>query len=71
MVSGMATVTNGEQTFSLEKGESTYIPLGVTHGLENATNKPLEIIEVQSGIYLGEDDIVRISDKYNRVSEKG
>jgi len=67
VVSGTATVTNGEQTFSLEKGESTYIPLGVTHGLENATNEPLEIIEVQSGTYLGEDDIIRFEDMYGRI----
>jgi len=67
VVSGTATVTNGEQTFSLEKGESTYIPLGVTHGLENKTNEKLEIIEVQSGVYLGEDDIVRFEDIYGRV----
>ena len=67
VVSGTATVTNGEQIFSLEKGESTYIPLGVTHGLENATNKPLEIIEVQSGTYLGEDDIIRFEDMYGRI----
>jgi len=66
-VSGTATVTNGEQTFNLEKGESTYIPLGVTHALENKTNNPLEIIEVQSGTYLGEDDIVRFEDIYGRV----
>jgi mannose-1-phosphate guanylyltransferase/mannose-6-phosphate isomerase len=69
VVSGTATVTNGEQTFSLEKGESTYIPLGVTHGLENATNQPLEIIEVQSGTYLGEDDIIRFEDVYGRVKD--
>ncbi|WPE15961.1 mannose-1-phosphate guanylyltransferase/mannose-6-phosphate isomerase [Candidatus Thioglobus autotrophicus] len=67
VVSGTATVTNGEQIFSLEKGESTYIPLGVTHGLENKTNKPLEIIEVQSGTYLGEDDIIRFEDMYGRI----
>ena len=53
VVSGIATVTNGEQTFSLNKGESTYIPLGITHSLENKTSEPLEIIEVQNGIYLG------------------
>jgi len=70
VVSGTATVTNGEQTFSLHKGESTYIPLGVTHGLENHTNKPLEIIEVQSGIYLEEDDIIRFEDVYGRVDNK-
>ena len=66
-MSGTATVTNGEQIFSLEKGESTYIPLGVTHALENKTNKSLEIIEVQSGDYLGEDDIVRFEDIYGRI----
>jgi len=70
VVSGTATVTNGEQTFSLKKGESTYIPLGVTHALENQTNESLEIIEVQSGIYLGEDDIVRFEDVYGRVDNK-
>ena len=69
VVRGTASVTNGEQMFTLEKGESTYIPLGVTHGLENATNKPLEIIEVQSGTYLGEDDIVRFEDIYGRIKE--
>jgi mannose-6-phosphate isomerase-like protein (cupin superfamily) len=69
VVSGTATVTNGEQTFSLEKGESTYIPLGVTHGLENTTSEPLEVIEVQSGVYLGEDDIVRFKDAYGRVKD--
>jgi mannose-1-phosphate guanylyltransferase/mannose-6-phosphate isomerase len=62
VVIGIATITNGEQTFILNKGESTYIPLGVTHSLENQTNEPLEIIEVQSGAYLGEDDIVRFED---------
>jgi mannose-1-phosphate guanylyltransferase / mannose-6-phosphate isomerase len=71
VVSGTATVTNGEQTFSLEKGESTYIPLGTTHCLENATNEPLEIIEVQSGAYLGEDDIIRFEDIYGRAKEYG
>ena len=70
VVSGKATVTNGEQTFSLNRGESTYIPLGVRHALENKTNKPLEIIEVQSGSYLGEDDIVRFEDIYGRVDNK-
>ena len=57
------------KTFKLEKGDSTYIPLGVTHGLDNTTNKPLEIIEVQSGTYLGEDDIVRFEDIYGRIKE--
>jgi mannose-1-phosphate guanylyltransferase / mannose-6-phosphate isomerase len=67
VVSGTATVTNGEQIFSLEKGESTYIPLSIKHALENKTNKSLEIIEVQSGTYLGEDDIVRFEDMYGRI----
>jgi len=67
VVSGTATVTNGEQIFNLNKGESTYIPLGITHALENQTNKPLEIIEVQSGTYLGEDDIIRFEDMYGRI----
>ena len=71
MVSGTAIVTNGEQTLILNKGESTYIPLGVTHAIENQTNKPLEIIEVQSGSYLGEDDIVRFEDVYGRAKEYG
>jgi mannose-1-phosphate guanylyltransferase/mannose-6-phosphate isomerase len=69
VVSGTATVINGGQTFTLEKGESTHIPLGVTHSLENQTNKPLEVIEVQSGSYLGEDDIVRFEDIYGRVKD--
>ena len=69
VVRGTATVTKGDQTFTLEKGDSTYIPLGVTHGLDNTTNKPLEIIEVQSGTYLGEDDIVRFEDIYGRIKE--
>ena len=69
VVSGTATVTNGEQTFDLNKGESTYIPLGATHALANNTREPLEIIEVQSGAYLGEDDIVRFEDIYGRVED--
>ncbi|MDC0975674.1 mannose-1-phosphate guanylyltransferase/mannose-6-phosphate isomerase [Alphaproteobacteria bacterium] len=67
VVSGTATVTNGEEILTLTEGESTYIPIGVTHGLENKTNEQLEIIEVQSGTYLGEDDIVRFEDIYGRV----
>ena len=67
VVSGTATVTNGEDILTLTKGDSTYIPIGTTHGLENKTNKSLEIIEVQSGTYLGEDDIVRFEDIYGRA----
>lgn len=67
VVSGTATVTNGDKTLILHKGESTYIPLGIMHAIENQTKDPLEIIEVQSGTYLGEDDIVRFEDIYGRV----
>jgi mannose-1-phosphate guanylyltransferase/mannose-6-phosphate isomerase len=70
VVSGTATVTNGEKIFTLNKGESTYIPLGAIHALENQTNESLEIIEVQSGLYLGEDDIIRFEDVYGRVDNK-
>ena len=70
VVDGRATVTNGEQKFTLNKGESTYIPIGITHALENQTNEPLEIIEVQSGAYLEEDDIVRFEDIYGRNDSK-
>lgn len=66
VVSGCAKVTNGEQTFLLSENESTYIPVGVTHALENPGKVNLELIEVQSGSYLGEDDIVRFEDKYGR-----
>ena len=66
VVSGVARVTNGDDTFLLGENESTYIPIGVVHALENPGKGPLEIIEIQSGSYLGEDDIVRLSDKYGR-----
>jgi mannose-1-phosphate guanylyltransferase/mannose-6-phosphate isomerase len=69
VVNGSATVINGEESFTLTEGESTYIPIGATHGLENKTIEHLEIIEVQSGIYLGEDDIVRFEDIYGRVKD--
>ena len=68
VVSGTALVTRGEEEFLLSENESTYIPLGVRHRLENPGRVPLEIIEVQSGTYLGEDDIVRFDDKYGRCS---
>jgi len=67
VVSGIATAINGKNTITLTKGESIYIPIGVIHGLENNTEEVLEIIEVQSGTYLGEDDIVRFEDIYGRV----
>jgi len=66
VVSGTATAINGEDVLTLKEGDSTYIPIGTTHGLENKTNEQLEIIEVQSGTYLGEDDIVRFEDIYGR-----
>lgn len=66
VVKGVATVTKGEETFLLNENESTYIPLGVKHRLENAGDVLLEIIEVQSGSYLGEDDIVRYDDDFGR-----
>ena len=66
VVSGTARVTNGEKTFLLSENESTYIPVGVVHSLENPGKVLLELIEVQSGSYLGEDDIVRFEDLYGR-----
>jgi mannose-1-phosphate guanylyltransferase len=67
VVSGIAKVTNGEQTFLLSENESTYIPVGTVHALENPSNKVLELIEVQTGSYFGEDDIVRFDDVYGRT----
>jgi mannose-1-phosphate guanylyltransferase/mannose-6-phosphate isomerase len=66
VVSGTAKVTKGEETFLLSENESTYIPLGTTHRLENPGRVELEMVEVQSGSYLGEDDIVRFADVYGR-----
>lgn len=66
VVSGTARVTCGDRVFLLSENESTYIPLGTKHRLENPGTIPLEIIEVQSGAYLGEDDIVRFEDVYKR-----
>ncbi|GAB4176909.1 MAG: mannose-1-phosphate guanylyltransferase/mannose-6-phosphate isomerase [Rhodocyclaceae bacterium] len=66
VVRGTARVTRGESVFLLGENESTYIPLGVKHRLENPGKLPLEIVEVQSGAYLGEDDIVRFEDSYGR-----
>ncbi|MCH9009828.1 MAG: cupin domain-containing protein, partial [Chloroflexi bacterium] len=66
VVSGTATVTRGDEVYILTENESTYVPVGVKHRLENCGTIPLEIIEVQSGSYLGEDDIVRFEDRYNR-----
>jgi mannose-1-phosphate guanylyltransferase/mannose-6-phosphate isomerase len=66
VVSGTARVTCGEKVTLLAENESTYIPLGTTHRLENPGKLPLHLIEVQSGSYLGEDDIVRFEDVYQR-----
>ncbi len=66
VVSGTAQVTKGEEIFLVSENQSTYIPLGVTHRLANPGIVPLEMIEVQSGSYLGEDDIVRFEDTYGR-----
>ena len=67
VVKGTALVTKGDETTLLSENESTYIPLGVIHRLENPGVIPLEMVEVQSGSYLGEDDIVRFEDKYGRT----
>jgi mannose-1-phosphate guanylyltransferase/mannose-6-phosphate isomerase len=66
VVKGVAEITNGDQVITLTENQSTYIPQGQTHRLANPGNSPLEIIEVQSGSYLGEDDIVRFEDNYGR-----
>jgi mannose-1-phosphate guanylyltransferase/mannose-6-phosphate isomerase len=66
VVHGTARIIRGDEEFLLTENQSTYIPLGVTHRLENPGSIPLEIIEVQSGAYLGEDDIVRFQDHYGR-----
>lgn len=66
VVRGTAEVTRGEETFMLAENESTYIPLGTRHRLANPGRLPLELIEVQVGAYLGEDDIVRFEDEYGR-----
>ena len=68
VVSGTAEVTNGDKVMLLGENQSTYIPLGQVHRLANPGKVPLEIIEVQSGSYLGEDDIVRLEDTYGRVN---
>ncbi len=69
VVKGIAEITNGEKTITLRENESTFIPQGQLHRLSNPTDFPLEIIEVQSGDYLGEDDIIRYDDTYGRGRE--
>ena len=66
VVNGTAEVVKGSKTFTLEANQSIYLPQGVVHSLANKTNTPLEIIEVQTGNYLEEDDIIRLEDKYGR-----
>lgn len=66
VVRGVATVTRGDDCFELMENQSTYIPIGTRHRLENRTDEPLTLIEVQCGAYLGEDDIVRLEDVYGR-----
>ena len=71
VVKGTARVTCGERTFNLTENESTYIPVGEKHRLENPLDIPLEVIEVQSGDYFGEDDIARFEDTYGRPIGEG
>ena len=71
VVSGTARITRGDETFLLEENQSTYIPLGARHRIANPGKIPLQIIEVQSGTYLGEDDIVRFEDRYGREGQTG
>jgi len=66
VVSGQAEIIRGEEQLTLGPDESTYIPIGMKHRLANRSDRPLEVIEVQSGSYLGEDDIVRFDDVYGR-----
>ncbi|MDO9520423.1 MAG: mannose-1-phosphate guanylyltransferase/mannose-6-phosphate isomerase [Pseudohongiella sp.] len=70
VIAGLATVTCGERVFDLQENESTFIPLGSKHRLQNKTAEWVELIEVQTGSYLGEDDIVRFDDVYGRVAAK-
>ncbi|MEE8055277.1 MAG: cupin domain-containing protein, partial [Gammaproteobacteria bacterium] len=67
VVKGTAKVTRGDDVFTLTENQSTYIPVETKHRLENPEATLLEVIEVQSGDYLGEDDIVRFEDKYKRT----
>lgn len=69
VVSGTAQVTRGDETFLLTENQSTFIPIGTRHRLENPGILPLELIEVQSGSYLGEDDIIRFQDAYGRMTK--
>ena len=70
VVSGTAEITNGDDVRLYTENQSTYIPLGTVHRLKNPGSIPLVIIEIQSGAYLGEDDIVRFEDAYGRNTER-
>ena len=70
VASGEALVTIGDKSWTLAPGESATVPLGAVHRLENPTSEPLELIEIQQGDYLGEDDIVRLDDVYGRTSSE-
>jgi mannose-1-phosphate guanylyltransferase len=70
VVAGTARVTHGDNSYLVTENESTYIPVGVVHTLENPGKVPLEVIEIQSGTYFGDDDIVRLDDRYGRVEIK-
>jgi mannose-1-phosphate guanylyltransferase len=67
VVKGVARVIRGERTLTLHENESTFIPVGTKHQLENPGEQPLEVVEVQTGVYFGEDDIVRFEDDYGRI----
>lgn len=69
VVSGTATVTNGDEVITVQKNQSTYIPIGAKHRLENLGDEPLHIVEIQVGDYLGEDDIQRYEDNYGRKKQ--
>ena len=69
VVSGVATISNNQKELTLQENESTYIPKTQKHRLENRSEKPLAIIEVQCGDYVGEDDIVRFDDQYGRIEK--
>ncbi|OFZ65875.1 MAG: mannose-1-phosphate guanylyltransferase/mannose-6-phosphate isomerase [Betaproteobacteria bacterium RBG_16_56_24] len=69
VVSGTATVTNGDEVITVQKNQSTYIPIGAKHRLENRGSEPLHIVEIQVGEYLGEDDIQRYEDNYGRKKQ--
>ena len=69
VVAGIATITNGDMSLTLIENQSTYIPKTNKHRLENRGSVPLEIIEVQCGVYVGEDDIVRFDDQYGRIKK--